>query len=87
MIPNTAGDLLHRLQPRTHHSARPLVQKLAGPPRALVLPKPLEFLAKEVCTHRPKVVLHDLGQLHRFLVRQVLGRFRKHHRDFFKTGS
>ena len=72
MIPNTAGNLLHQLQPRTHYSTRSLVQERLGPPLAAVLPKPLEFFAKQVRTHRPKVVFQCLGQLQCLLVRKIL---------------
>src|SRR3954468_9986349 len=72
MSPNRPGDLLHRLQPRAHHPARPFVQEPPGPRRASVLPEPLELLPQEIGPYRSQVVLQELRQLHRLLVRQVL---------------
>jgi hypothetical protein len=52
---------------------RPVPCPRTSPPTTrCCTPKPLEFLAKQIRTHRPNVVLQDLRQLYLLLVRQVL---------------
>lgn len=66
------GHLLHRLDTRTIHPPHPFPQETGGPQRRAVLPESLEVLALQTGTHRFEVVLRELLQLHRLLVRQVL---------------
>ena len=54
--------------------------------RFFVFPEPPELLPQEIRPHRPQVVLRQLRQLDRLLAR-LPGRFRKHHRERFRTGS
>ena len=43
--PLQSAKKLHRLQPRSHHSPRPLVPEIPRPRRAAILPEPLEVFA------------------------------------------
>ena len=70
-------DFLHRFQLRAQGADAPLVQELASPGGADVLPELLEVFAQQVSTHAPQVGLQQLRQLDRLPVGQVLAAFQQ----------
>ncbi len=63
MTSQYACHVLHRIDARTHRTRTPLIEKLPGPPSALVLPEKLKFLFEQVRPNRSQIVLYHMGQI------------------------
>ena len=88
MTPAHAGDLLHGLDARTQCGCAPSVQELAGPSRRGVLPELLEVFLQQIGADTFEVIAQQLFESP--LVWGVVRfseRFKRHQRDFFRTGS
>src|SRR3990170_1867828 len=72
MLPQAAGDLLHRLDLAPHRAGTPLVQELHGPARAGVLPESLKVFSQEMAAHALQIVFEQLRELHCLLIREIL---------------
>jgi hypothetical protein len=64
-------DLLHRLDPRTHHLDTLFVQERRRPIDRAVVPERLEALAEQYGAHGSQIVLHELAQPGSLLARLI----------------
>ena len=81
------GNLLHRLHPGPHYPTRPFIQEFPGPCRADVLPKPLKLLPRRYARTVRRLYLNSSDSRTVCFSVRFSGRFRKHHRECFRTGS
>ena len=63
MVPQAAGDVLHRINLRAHRFRAPFVQKLARPIGRTVRPEQLKLLFQQIAPDRLQIILQEIRQL------------------------